>query len=166
MEAPTNGGGTLAGTDVPLPAELAPATSARTLGAALDRMAFLSNAKRSRPLKRVDLPWLGDGVHVFVRGLSANGRDAFDVRAFTVMPDRRVITNAKGLRALLVCLCTCDADGHLLFTEDDLPTLEEMDAQTADAIYLPASQASGLTQADVEELVKNSGIVPAIGELS
>lgn len=138
----------------------------RTLGQALDRFAFLSNAARSRPLVRVELPWLGDGVHVFVRGLSSNGRDVFDDRAYTIRPDRTVITHVKGLRALLVMLCTCDADGRLLFTEDDLPQLQELDARTADAIYVPASRASGLTQKDVEELLKNSGIDPDSGEPS
>jgi hypothetical protein len=135
-----------------------------TLGHVLDRAAFLSHAKRSRPLTRVELPWLDTaeqrGTHVYVRGLSANGRDAFDDRAYTVRPDRTIITHVEGLRALLVMLCTCDADGKRLFTEEDLPQLQELDAKTSDAIYTVASRASGLTQKDVDELIKNSGSAP------
>lgn len=136
----------------------------KTLGAALDRAAFLKHAKESRPLHRVDLPDVGEGAHVFVRGLSATGKDKFEDKVYTAGPGGKMVADITGVRALMVRLCTCGADGALLFTDEDLPALAELDAKTADAIYSAASRHSGLSQKDVEDILKNSGIIPAAAQ--
>lgn len=126
-----------------------------TLGGLLDRKAFLSHAKRSRPIERVDLPWIGPNAHVLVRGMSANGKDRFEDDVYNVVGGK-VVAKAEGIRAITICLCLCDAKGNPLCTLEDLPAIQGLDGKTADAIYAVASRLSGMTQQDVDELVKNS----------
>lgn len=105
----------------------------------------------------VPLPWVGAGAGVYVRGLDATGKDLFEDRVYSVDPaTKKLKTKVDGIRALLICLCTCDEAGNPLFTEKDLPQLAHMDGKTADAIYAVASRESGFTQQDVDEMVKNS----------
>lgn len=126
-----------------------------TLGGLLDRAAFLAHAQRSRPVQRVDLPWIGPDAHVLVRGMSANGKDRFEDDIYHVVAGK-VVAKAEGIRAITICLCLCDATGNQLCTLADLPAIQGLDGKTADAIYAVASRLSGMTQQDVDELVKNS----------
>lgn len=140
------------------------AAKPKTLGDVLTRDRMLAHAKTARPLIPVPLPWIGEGAGVFVRGLGATGKDEFDDKVYGVEHGKLVV-HAKGVRALLISICTVDAEGKRIFSEEDVPALAELDGRTADAIYTVASRESNLTQADVDHIVKNSEGVPS-GEQS
>lgn len=130
----------------------------KTLGAVLTRVRMMKHQKTARPLQRVELPWLdetpGEGTHMWVRGLSASGKDKFDDTIYS-MKGGTVAVKVVGVRALMIALCACDAEGKRIFSDEDVPMLEELDGKTADAIYVVAARESNLTQKDVEDAVKN-----------
>jgi hypothetical protein len=98
------------------------------------------------PLKEVPVPeW---GGKVFVRMMTAGQRDAFEAEQ-TTNPHR-------DLRARLAVATVCDEAGELLFTAEDVPTLTKKSARALDRIFAAAARHNGITQADVDELRKNS----------
>jgi hypothetical protein len=133
-----------------------PSNAAKPGGTLVTREAFLSRAKGkdARPVHRVELPWLGDGMHVYVRGMGARQRDAFE-DAITQVKNGKVIVTNDNVRARVIVQCACDANGERIFEDSDENVVGELDARTADAIYAKASRISGITQQDVDELVKN-----------
>ena len=114
-------------------------------------------AESKRVPERVNLPWIAPGAHVFVLGLDSAGKDVFDDTVYSVdATTNKLVANVKGVRALMICLCTVDEQGNRLFTQKDLPKLARMDSRTSDAIYVKAARLSNLTQKDVDDIVKNS----------
>ena len=58
----------------------------------------------------------------------------------------------------LFALCLVDAEGNRLLSDDEAETLgEKLDAADAQVLYDACSNHTGINQADVESLVKNSG---------
>lgn len=131
----------------------------KTLGALLDRERMRAHTQHARPIERVDLPWMdttpGEGTHVFVRGLGATGKDRFDDQIYSVDKAGGLKVKVEGVRALLISLCVCDEKGERIFSNDDVPMLEQLDGRTADALYVVAARLSNLTNKDVQDMVKN-----------
>jgi hypothetical protein len=144
-----------ANVDIGAPRDTPKSDGPKTLGGFLSRERMQAHAKVARPLERVALPWLGEGTHIFVRGLSATGKDRFDDQVFAVKRGGELTVKVEGVRALLISLCACDAEGERVFTDKDVPMLETLDGKTADAIYVVAARLSNLTNKDVQEMVKN-----------
>ena len=97
--------------------------------------------------RRVDVPeWRG---HVFVRPMTAGERDAFDL----------FVTEHRGkakIRAYIVSLCTVDADGVRLFSEDDVDALDGKASPPMTRVFMEARRINKLFVEDIEETVKNS----------
>lgn len=98
-------------------------------------------------IRRVETPeW---GGHVYVRTVSANSRDKFEMSFQS--------GDYVGLRARLVGLSLCDADGNFLQpTDAQVNALGSRSARAVDRVFEVCQEISGLTDADVEVMEKNS----------
>lgn len=106
-----------------------------------------------RKYQDVDCPEWGGTVRV--RSLSGMERDMFETSVVVGKGKNRDV-NLRNLRAKLVALTVVDGLGEPLFTEPDVKALGEKNAAALDRVFTSAQQLSGLREADVEELVKNS----------
>jgi hypothetical protein len=114
----------------------------------LDRSAILG--KKDRALVREYVPeWNG---FVYLRTMSGEQRDAFEVSC--IVNGKQSYANVRG--KLLVHVI-CNKDGDLLFTEAEAADLGKKSGAALGRLYNRATQLNAVTEADVDELVKNSG---------
>lgn len=64
--------------------------------------------------------------------------------------------DTRNLRAKLVVRCACDAEGHQIFDETDIPALGAKNTAALNRLWDVASELNGVTDADTEELAGNS----------
>lgn len=125
----------------------------------LDRNAIL--ATPDLPIEPVDVPAWG-GV-VYVRGLSAAGRDAYEAslsRIEGVGKKQTRVADLSNVRAKLLARCVCDQAGELLFTDADIEALGAKSAEALEPLIEKAQALSGMTERDVERLEGNSETAP------
>jgi hypothetical protein len=118
----------------------------------LSREAIL--AQRDLVLEAVEVPSWG-GV-VYVRNLSGKGRDAFEGSRIRVGADNKVVILYDNIRARLLSMTLCDAEGTLLFSESDIEALGQKDAKALDLLFVVAQRLSGVNDAAVSDKIKNS----------
>lgn len=111
-----------------------------------------------RPLVKLSVPeWK---CCVYVATMSGEDRDRFE----QVCVDRRKGKHSidmRGLKALLVTMVTCNAEGTRLFDRSDAPKLAAKSSKAIERIYKLACDLAGLTEEDVKELEGNSGADPS-----
>lgn len=106
-------------------------------------------AANDSPREEVDCPeW---GGTVFVRTLSAAERDRWEIRC----EDLKTKGLLSNVRASLLVLTLCDADGKLLFTENDAVELGKKSAAVVDRLFDVARRLNGIGQEQVEAAKKN-----------
>lgn len=104
---------------------------------------------------RVEVPeW---GGHLFVRGLTGTERDAFeqDIISVNSKGPKNKQRRIENLRAQLVVKAACTEDGTPIFTGADVVALGKKSAAALDRVYSAASELSGLSAKDEEELVED-----------
>lgn len=95
--------------------------------------------------RTVDVPeWGGE---VMVRSLSGAARDRIESVFLG--------GETNGLKALVVILTACEADGSLLFTDDDLEPLRAKSAVAIERVFDAAWELSGLAPDAVEDAEGN-----------
>ncbi len=99
------------------------------------------------PVRKVDLPAWGDDV--YVRMLTAMERDAFEVGC------QEDAQGFRNVRARLVVLAACDADGERIFQDADAVALGLTSALALDIVFTEAQALNGMRGEDVEELAGN-----------
>lgn len=94
------------------------------------------------------------GGSVLVRGLTGAERDRFEE---SVIEQRGKVTKVKlkDARARLVALSVVDEEGKRLFSDADVAVLTEKSAAALDRVYAVAARLSGISEEDMEELLKN-----------
>lgn len=113
---------------------------------ALDRLSILTHDDRQ--LELVPVPeWGGE---VYVRGITADERDAWELSMAEAKPGK-----SKVMRASLVALATCDETGAPLFTRADVADLGAKAAGPVDRIFEVATRLARIGKKDVEDLEKN-----------
>jgi hypothetical protein len=113
---------------------------------ALDRSTILASSDLG--LELVEVPeW---GGHVHIRPMTGGERDAFE---FDVTSRKN--KNYRGVRARLIAMVVCDADGARMFSDEDVEELQAKNASALDRLFSAAQRISGLTDEDVEELEGN-----------
>ena len=109
----------------------------------------------------VEVPEWGGTVRV--RGMSGVERDAFEASLIEqpVANGQRkrrrqqtTKTNMANVRAKLCAWCIVDKDGARMFADADIVALGAKSAAALDRIYDVASDLSGITDEDVEELAE------------
>lgn len=102
------------------------------------------------------------GGSVYVRTLTGTERDNFE-QSIIEAPGKM---NMANLRARLVSKVLVDDKGQRLFTNADAVELGTKSASALDRIFTIAQKMNGMSTADVEEMVKNSGAAPSGGSTS
>jgi hypothetical protein len=105
--------------------------------------------------EEVLVPEWGAGVGVLVRGLNGAERDRFE-GSILDQSGKKTKVNMQNARARLVQMSTVDEDGKLIFSAADVLALGSKNAAALDRIFDVASRLSGISEDDMEELVKNS----------
>lgn len=107
------------------------------------------------PFEDVELPEWGETVRV--RGLSARERDTFEDEVL----DDEGVADVENIRArLLVRACLDPETGKRVFKDEDADALGDKSAKPMQRLFSVARRLSALTNADIEELVKNSESAP------
>lgn len=101
----------------------------------------------------VEVPEWGGAV--IVRGMNGRERDSFEA-SMIKGKGKSANVNLENLRAKLVSKCIVDEAGKRLFSDDDIPALAAKSAAALNRVYEVAQRLSGVTEDDVDELVKNS----------
>ena len=121
----------------------------------------------------VEVPEWGGTVRV--RGMSGVERDAYEAslieqpeangkRKRRKQPGSKA-TNLANVRAKLCAWCVIDENGERMFTDADVVALGAKSAAALDRIYEVASELSGYTDEDVEEIAEKMVEYP-FGETS
>jgi hypothetical protein len=120
------------------------------------REAFFAANAKARRFDTVDT-LIG---RVRLRSLNEGERSQFenDVLDDDLNADRERYKSAK--RRLCV-LCVVDADGNPVLSEDDVEALAAVDGAVVGQIFAKAKELCGLTDEDIESLVKNSAAARA-----
>lgn len=87
---------------------------------------------------------------VFMKVLKLKEREAFERRHEDLK--KNGAENVSSFRARLAVATLCDQAGELLFTEGDIPLLEDKWAASFDYIADQAMALSGITKTDLEKL--------------
>ena len=107
--------------------------------------------------KIVKVPVAEWGGFVFVKALSGKERDAFEASMLKGQGKSQHV-DAQNVRAKLCSLAICDKDGKRLFGKrEQIDALGTKSAAALNRVYKIASELSGVTDEDVDDLVKNSG---------
>lgn len=103
-------------------------------------------------VEAVEVPEWGGTVRV--RGLNGKERDDYEAKIIE-RKGKKVITNLKNARALLVAMTAIDESGNRIFKESQVETLGLKSASALNRVYDVAAQLSGFTEEDMDELTKN-----------
>lgn len=105
------------------------------------------------PRKRVEVPeW---GGYVNVRTMTGAERDTFEADVFAGNgTDAK--SNGKNIRARFLAAVLVDDDGKNIFSIEQAKELGGKSAKILDQLYDASMRLNHLTQADVEDLAKNS----------
>lgn len=99
-------------------------------------------------IETVEVPEWGGSV--CVRAMSAKERDGWEIRYATDFANKN-----RSVRGSLCAVVICDENGNRLFTEQDIPVLEQKSAAALDRLFDVAMRMNGLRKQDVDELEKN-----------
>lgn len=110
-----------------------------------------ANDSTSEP---VDLPSWGS-PKVFVRVMSGEERDDFEAGCM-LSRGKKHSANLANIRARLAVKCLVDENGNRVFDDADAPALGKKSGAELQAIFDVAQRLNKLTEADVDELTKNS----------
>lgn len=100
------------------------------------------------------------GGEICVRSMTAADRDEYEQSLIASRgPDENA--NMRNVRARLLVTSVVDGTGKRLFTEADVEALGAKGAKAVNRVYKVAARLNALTEADVEELAKNSGADPS-----
>ena len=107
-----------------------------------------------RPVETVSVPeWGGE---VLVQGLTGVQRDDLEMSIISTNGKKTPNVDMHNLRAKLCALCMVDESGKRLFADADVRELGRKSASALQRVFEAAQRLSGLSNADVEELTKNS----------
>lgn len=120
-------------------------------------MAILTREQilQAQDLRTEEVPVPEWGGSVLVRGMTGAERDAFEA-SIVEMHGKNSQVNMANVRAKLAARTIVDEAGERLFTEKDIEALGKKNATALQRIFEVAQRLSGIGQADIEELVKNS----------
>lgn len=95
------------------------------------------------------------GGTVLIRSLSGSERDAFEAESL-VQKGKSSQVNLRNVRARLAARCIVgERGGKPIFNPVDVDALGKKSAAALDRVFSAAMELSGLTPADVKELVEN-----------
>lgn len=121
----------------------------------LTREAFLS--KTALRVEKVQIP--GSDDFVYVRGLTGAERDQFEESNLIRERNKKGALNfdvrMANVRSTLVVKGLCNEQGTRLLTDDDVEAVSKLPAAVIAHLYNVIASLSGITDDDVEDLLKN-----------
>ena len=111
-------------------------------------------AKKDIVTENVDVPEWGGTVRV--RTLAGYERDEFDASMMANRDEETEKVNVRGMKVKLVSMSVVDDKGQRMFPDSDIEELNKKSSGALNRIFEVASRLSGLGEADVKELAKNS----------
>lgn len=102
---------------------------------------IINISKKPVPL---DLPELGEKV--YIKQLTAKEREEYE--------DKLQDTGKHEVRATVASLCVCDENGNLVFSEDDVPQLNEVPSKVLMKIFAKFNEINGVGVDEVKEIEK------------
>lgn len=108
-----------------------------------------------------DVPVQEWGGTVKVQSLSGTERDAYEAGLVELKGDGSRKFTLQNARARLVSLSVVGEDGKRLFSEADVATLGDKSAVALERVCAVAMRLSGLTDADVQEMVEGFDNAPS-----
>lgn len=100
-------------------------------------------------IREVEVPEWG-GI-VGVRGMTGHERQKYEES----LRGKKGQINTRYALEKLVTLCVVDKDGNRLFSDDDIAALSKKSARALMRVAAVATELSGLTKEDMEEMVEN-----------
>ena len=110
--------------------------------------------------KTEDVPVPEWGGTARVRTISGRERDAFEASLSVGSGTARKV-NTDNIRARLVAMCVIDEAGARLFSDSEVLKLGEKSATALDRVFTVAQRLNALSQAEVEDIAKNSEAAPS-----
>ena len=104
--------------------------------------------------EEVEVPEWGGSVRV--RMMTGSERDAFETEIYEVKGDD-VKFNRENFRARLLVRTIADEKNDRIFSDADIQTLGKKSAKVLDRLFAVAQKLNGISAADREEMIKNSG---------
>jgi len=102
------------------------------------------------PTEVVQLPELGDGVSVTVKGMNAKEKGAYDMQF--VKKGEHDVARQRQMRERMLVACCIDDNGNRLFTADDVAALGLQSVFLIDRIFAACKRVNG----DDEDAEKKS----------
>lgn len=102
------------------------------------------------------------GATFRVQALTAAEKSEFDSQ-FTGRKGQLLPSRVKRIRLLLVLATVVDESGSPLFSADDIPQLEAVDAGLIELLVDKAQELNRFSDEDIDDLEKNSGATTAGG---
>jgi len=127
-------------------------TSTTTKLATLDDI--LACANGNRRFREVTLPV--SALTVRIRSLTEREASNYQAHVFSAANQQTRTNRLKAANRLLIALCVVDAEGNRLIPDDRANDIADMDWKDAEHLYAVCAAHSGMSSADVEDLVKNS----------
>lgn len=113
-------------------------------------------------------------MDLFVRSLNGAEKARWEFSAVDITanprlhesPTRIVKTRMETSRERLVEAATCNEDGSRFFKDGDAAQIGRKNANALSTLYDAAARLSGISQQDLDEVVKNSEADPSAGSTS
>jgi len=126
------------------------------MGNLLDKSKLLEREKLQ--VEKVEFE---NGDFVYVRQMTGHERDVFERSLYVMDGNNKPTTKLEDFRAKLAVVTLCDEAGKSLLEPKDFMALSNaMSAAKLEKIVNAAQKLNAITEADKEELVKNSDAVP------
>lgn len=126
------------------------------MGNLLDKSKLLEREKLQ--VEKVEFE---NGDFVYVRQMTGHERDVFERSLYVMDSNNKPTTKLEDFRAKLAVVTLCDEAGKSLLEPKDFMALSNaMSAAKLEKIVNAAQKLNAITEADKEELVKNSDAVP------
>ncbi|OSM43459.1 hypothetical protein [Nesterenkonia sp. PF2B19] len=104
------------------------------------------------PTRDVEVPEWGGTVRV--RGLTGQGRDAFEMK---MAASRKNLGAVDDVRASLAAKCIVGEDGERMFTDKEVVQLGRKSGAALDRVYGAIRELSGMDEGAAEEAVEDFG---------
>ncbi len=103
-----------------------------------------------------DVPLPVCGLTVRIRSLTEGELSAYYAHVAAAKSDAGRARRMENATRRLFAQCLVDGDGNRLLADQDADSLANMDAADSQRLYDACAEHTGISQRDVEELVKNS----------
>ena len=104
--------------------------------------------------------WGDDESYLFVRTMTGAERDAFELSLLKQGKGKKQEVNRENFRARLVAATAVDESGDPIFQAADVAELGKKSSLALQRVFNVSARLNGFTDADIEELAKNSEAAP------